>query len=271
MTKKQDEKQELQTAKGEQLPDFLRNADAGAGMEGADVDSFAIPFLQVLQKGSPQCDESLGDPLFDPDARPGQLVNSVTQERFDGKEGVDFVPCAFQRRFLKWGARKAGGGFEGDFTPEEVNALRDQGKIVSVEGRLFEPLADGSVSEDLSSVYRDTRMHFGLLLTDAGPQQVLLSLTSTQIKKSKALMSLLRLQKANGKQLPTFANIIRVTSVPESNDQGSWYGVKFDHNGYVQDQALYEEGMAFWEAVAAGSARVQHEAAAESESPQGMF
>ena len=34
--------------------------DAGAGMEGATAESFAIPFLGVLQKGSPQVDEASG-------------------------------------------------------------------------------------------------------------------------------------------------------------------------------------------------------------------
>ena len=43
------------------LMDFA--ADAGAGMEGAGQESFAIPFLSVLQKGSPQVDEASGAAL----------------------------------------------------------------------------------------------------------------------------------------------------------------------------------------------------------------
>ena len=46
--------------------------DAGAGMEGATAESFAIPFLSVLQKGSPQVDEASGAALT---AASGSTVN----------------------------------------------------------------------------------------------------------------------------------------------------------------------------------------------------
>jgi hypothetical protein len=70
--------------------DFL--ADIGGGMEGTDKESFAIPFLKVIQKTSPEVDEA--DAAYNAKAKPGMLMNSVTGELFNGKTGLTFLPCA---------------------------------------------------------------------------------------------------------------------------------------------------------------------------------
>ncbi len=51
-------------------PDHFE-ADAGMGMEGTTVESFAIPFLLVLQSLSPQVDEAGGTAIEG--ARPGMF------------------------------------------------------------------------------------------------------------------------------------------------------------------------------------------------------
>src|SRR5215207_5859746 len=65
--------------------------DAGKGMEGADKDSFAIPFLSILQGLSPQMDPDSGIP----GAKLGMIVNTVTNELYST---LKVVPVAFQRR-----------------------------------------------------------------------------------------------------------------------------------------------------------------------------
>ena len=84
---------ETNTALAVMAADFA--ADAGLGMEGADKSSFAIPFLSILQGLSPQLETVDG-------AKPGLFINSITNEVF--KE-VLVIPCAFQRRFLRWAPR----------------------------------------------------------------------------------------------------------------------------------------------------------------------
>ena len=86
--------------------------DAGQGLEGADKDSFAIPYLVVLQPMSPPVAEGTLE-----GAKPGLFLNSVTQELLTE---IDLVPVAFQRRFLLWAPRKLGGGFKGEFSPIDV-------------------------------------------------------------------------------------------------------------------------------------------------------
>lgn len=67
-------------------------ADAGAGLEGTDRDSFAIPFLTVLQPTSPQLETIEG-------AKAGGLINTVTNTLY--ADGVTIIPCSFQRRWVR--------------------------------------------------------------------------------------------------------------------------------------------------------------------------
>jgi hypothetical protein len=239
-------------------------ADAGAGMEGAGQESFAIPFLSVLQKGSPQVDEASGAAIDG--ARAGMLFENVTGRLFSGKEGVVIVPCSYRREFLRWGARDNGGGFKGAYSPEEIAEMRAKNQVVDVEGKLYAPETDGSVNPNKSDRFNDTRNHYVLIMDEASGAwtEALLSLTSTQIKKSKMLMSALASVKLkNGAdQLytpPTFANYVRVTTAGESNDKGTWFGVKFELAGTVDRAEVYAAAKAFHSNIAKGGVQVKYD------------
>lgn len=250
-------------------------ADAGAGMEGADKDSYAIPFLRVLQKLSPQCDEA--DAQYIEGAKGGMLINTVTNELYDGDTGVVILPCAFQRRFLRWAPRGSERGYMGEMLPEEVAEMRAEGLVKELEGRLYVADSDGNVSEKKSDRIVDTRSHFCLVVDDEGnASQVVFPLASTQIKKSKQLMSMLtsaKIATANGHITPpTWMNKIRVTTTLESNDQGSWYGVKFTGENFIESPDLYAAGKAFHDAIAAGELKANYQQAAEeAASGEGKF
>lgn len=258
--------------------DFDFDANAGAGLEGAGQEAFAIPFLTVLQKTSPQVDEDSG--LHIPGARSGAILETVSGRLYDGKVGVLLVPCAYKRSFLRWGPRTGeGGGFKGELTPDEVALMRAKGQIVEMEGRLYAPTEDGSVNVNRSDRFSETRNHFCMLMDEEfGAKQVLLSLTSTQIKKSKALNSILTSVRIRGKNglvnPPTYGNVIRMTTVSESNDKGSWYGVRFERVrmlGQTEDGAsmagdqralerdIYEAARQFHETVMAGAVAARFE------------
>jgi hypothetical protein len=249
------------TKKEEQLPSVIDfGADAGGGMEGTDKDSFAIPFLKVLQKISPQCDEA--DAAYVEGAKGGMFYNTVTGEL---STEVIFLPCAFQRRFLRWAPRGSDQGFKGEYLPEEVAELRDSGEVRELEGRLYFPTESGEVHEKKSDRLIDTRSHFGI--TEGGVQ-FLMPLSSTQIKKSKQLMSMLSAKKINGVTPPTWMSRIRATSVLESNDQGSWYGVKFESVGELTDPALYAAAKTFHKLISEGAAKARYE---ETHEDDGKF
>jgi hypothetical protein len=239
-------------------------ADAGAGMEGAGQDSFAIPFLSVLQKGSPQVDEASGAAVEG--AKAGMLFENVTGRMFSGKEGVLVVPCSYRREFLRWGSRDNGGGFKGAYTPEAIAEMRAKGQVVEVEGRLYAPEPDGGVNPNRSDRFNDTRNHYVLIIdqTTGAWTEALLSLSSTQIKKSKMLMSALasvKLKNGAGQLYtpPTFANYVRLTTAGESNDKGTWFGVRFELAGTVDRAEVYAAAKAFHTNIAKGGVQVKYE------------
>lgn len=247
--------------------------DAGAGMEGATAESFAIPFLSVLQKGSPQVDEASGAALEG--AKAGMLYENVNSKLLDGKAGVHIVPCSYRRVFLRWAPKGSdGAGFKGELAPEVVADMRAKGEVVDMDGKLYIPLADGTVNDKKCDRISDTRNHYVLLLDadTGGWKEALVSLTSTQIKKSKMLMSALASVKVNGPSgmftPPTFANVVRMSTVPESNDKGTWFGVKFELAAQVDRAEVYAAAKAFHASVSKGSVVAKYEDAEDGVSEQ---
>lgn len=187
----------------------------GRGFEEADVDAFAIPFLIVLQKQTPQADPD--DDAYIKGAKPGMFMNTVTLDLF---EEVEIIPCAFQRRFNRWAPRDLGGGFKGSFMPSMVPEMEKAGTIkLSEEGRWYFPLPDGTINEKKCDVLTDTRMHFCQLVTDEGLQPVLVSLSRTQLKKSKQWMTLMQ-QKGGDMWNLVYSSKTK----DEENDKGKWKG-----------------------------------------------
>lgn len=241
--------------------------DAGHGMEGAGQDSFAIPFITVLQKGSPQVDETSGVAIEG--AKAGMFFDTVNARMFNGKDGITIVQCAYRRVFLRWAPKgQDGSGFKGELSVDEVTRLRAEGKIVEHEGKLLFPLPDGTLNDKKCDRVSDTRNHYVLLLDDSGSwTEALMSLTSTQIKKSKMLMTALtsvKLKGPNGMFMPpTFANKVHVTTVPENNDKGSWFGVRFEARGQLdvsgEEAAIYAAAKAFHASVSKGAVEVRYE------------
>jgi hypothetical protein len=229
--------------------------DAGSGMEGTDRDSYAIPFIRVLQQLSPQC--TAGKTGYIKSAKPGMIINTVTGDLIDGEDGIMFVPCAYQRRFIQWGARASGAGFKGEHNPEDIAAKISSGELVKSpdDGRIY---YEGKTNPKKDDYFADTRSHFGLVLTDAGPVQALLSLTGSQIKKSKQLMGILSAVRIKGATPPTWMSKIHITTVAESNDQGSWHGVRVEHAGFIDSAEVYEAGKIFHDMIVAGQAKADY-------------
>lgn len=218
-------------------------ADAGMGMEGVDKDSFAIPFIALLQGLSPQLETVDG-------ARPGLFINTITDELF--KE-VLVVPCAYQRRYLRWAPRSEGGGYKGEYNPIDI----ETGKILGVEKG-----ADGRMRLEGDEL-KDTRNHFVLMQSETGAwQPALLSLSSTQIKKSKRWMSRIQgieLRTPEGKPFnpPSFSHVYKLKAVKEENSKGSWWGLDIELVEPVQDAEIYARAKEFNKQVAAGEVKVQ--------------
>lgn len=226
------------------LPAIDMFADAGMGMEGVDKESFAIPFLAVLQGLSPQCETVEG-------AKPGLLINTVTNALM---QTALVVPVAYQRRYLRWTPREAGGGFKGEMKVSEVDALMAAGKAVRDE-------TNGRIMFE-GDVLKDTRIHFAFLLRDdGGYERVILSMAGTQVKKSKRWMSLIngiQVKAPNGAMFtpPSFSHYYSVKTVKEENDKGKWHSFDMSLGGRIEDAGLYNAAKEFHSQVTAGKVNV---------------
>lgn len=233
--------------------------DAGAGFEQTDSDCYAIPFLKLLQAMSPECDEAKGTAIEG--ARPGMFYNTSTGELYDGDRGVFLLQVEFDRRFLHWRPKSdAGGGFLGAISVAEAEGMhtREAGPDERPRGARF---------LDDDTYLNDTREHYCLVakVPPDGQQPTewsmcLVSLTSTQIKKSKKLMmalSSLRLKNGAGQsfQPPTYSRWIHAKRTPEKNGEGSWWGWDFTLSTPLKSRAALDEAKGFREAILSGAAK----------------
>lgn len=227
---------------GSNVPAELLEAfkeDVGQGFEETDQQSFAIPFLVVLQANSPQCKRSDGS--YIPGAIEGMFFNTATEELFDGEKGITVCPAHFKRVYTEWtGTKDEGGTFAGEHdvaTGEEIlrNCHRDE---------------DGNDRTEDGHIIVDGRNHYLILVKEDGTfEPVLLSLTSTQIKKSKKWVT----QMKNIHPVMS-SQMWKLTTVGESKDKYTWSGIKVEHIGMVQSMAVYQAAKEFHEMVRSGKA-----------------
>lgn len=234
-----------------ELEAFDFGADAGDGFEGQTSEDYAIPFISVLQGLSPQCeDEELG-------ARPGMLYNTVTEEVYSGKEGIEIVPVVTQHVFVEWVPRDQGGGFVGihQIDSDVVKAARE----ASTEfGKFFTP--EGNTLTETFYVY-------GLMVDEDGNEMVVvLPFTSTKISVYKKWNTRLGTFRIGGQRPPLFAHRVRVTTEKQDNTKGSFYNLVLKPaEGDMKSSLLNPKGDVFAAAKAArelvtgGNARVAYD------------
>lgn len=232
--------------------------DANSGFETADAEAYAIPFLNILQSGSPQVKKS--DGAYIKGAEEGMLFNTVTQELISD-EGVVVIPCYYKRSFIKWAPRETGGGYRGEVSPSDPQVTAGK---TNAEGQLID--AEGN---ELT----DTRTHYVLVLDkNGGYQPAVISMSSSQLKKSRQWMSRmngLKFTRADGTLFtpPMFSHTYRVSTAAESNDKGSWFGWKIESGAPVDNPALYQAAKAFRDAVSSGEVKEQQPAQNFGSSP----
>lgn len=223
------------------LPEDL-DLPAGAGLEEADRDSYAIPFLTILQKTSPQADAD--HEAFIKGSRPGMFLDTVAQELLDSeKEELSIVPVFYRRAFIEWKTRDDGGGFVGEHTVAEANTMN------------YERTEKGDMLPNGHQIV-DTRYHYVILVRGDGRlQPMVITMTSTQVKKSKRLVSDMDLQMTANNLKATFQTKYKISTVGESNEHGTWRGWVVARNGLVDDQAQLNAAINFYQAIKSGEVK----------------
>jgi hypothetical protein len=223
---------------------------AGAGLEGTDQESFATPFLSILQSGSPQVKKT--DAKHIEDAEEGMLLNTVDNELFNGEEGVMIVPCAYRRAYVEWIVREDGGGYVSEYLPGEQpeTQVDDKNRDIIVN-------AGDSDGHEL----KDTRYHYVLVVrADGSIEPMIIGMSRTQLKPSKALMSMVGKNvwpdgQKRLKSPPSYVWNYILKVVPQTNKEYSFWNWQVTRSSGVTDAAVIQAAIDFHKAVQSGDVR----------------
>ena len=222
--------QQANTAQAKELEKKKQNlpqaidleGSAGEGQEFITARDTKLPILKILYANSPVLNED--DGKYIETAKQGDIYNEVTGNLWKGKEGIIVVPCLYINTFNEWKDR-------GDSPGRPVKIHTDPA-IMSETTR-----GDDNKDRLPSGNYvEDTGNHFVFILDkDYIPQeQALITMKSTQKKKSKTWNSMMQTRRMKGSKgffrPPTWATTYKLTTTKESNSQNHWYGwvVEFD-------------------------------------------
>lgn len=221
--------------------------DAQSGFNGMTQEDFALPFLKLLTSTSPEIGEMEG-------AMPGMVLNSVTNELYDGKKGLLVIPTAYVRQYIEWAPRGSGSG-----APIAIHSATSD-----ILTRTHREPGDNKDYLDNGNYVENTANHYVMVLGDDGiPTPALIVMRSTQLKKSRKWNSMMMSTKLMGKSgpytPPMYSQIYRLTTQAESNDKGKWYGWEIERVGSVEDMTVYAAAKSFANSIGNGDVKVKHQ------------
>lgn len=243
--------------------------DAEAGSHGFKREDLTLPFIRVLQKLSPQLDKSESE--YIENAEEGDFINTATKEVYNGGNGLHFVPVVYTINYTEWTPREQGGGLIADHGTDKgclIGTKREKGKEMTPRGTII--VTSG--------------LYFGFLvnLVTGDVEQAIVPMASTQLKKSRSLNSVIQnfRHAVATKDGPRRINprmwfhLLKITTIPESNDQGKWMGLKVERIGSVLEHEwghkAYQAGRDLAELFEKGELKMRAEQlGGESESGDG--
>ena len=226
-------------------------ADADAGSENMAQDDLALPFLKVLGQLSPEVNKR--DGKYVEGAEPGMILNTVSNEIYDGSKGIEVLPVYYRRSYVEWQDR-------GESKGAPVAIHDATASIVSTTTR------DKSYKDRLpnGNYLENTANHFVVLLAKT-PTTALISMKATQLKVSRKWNSMMMGIKMQGKNglftPPTYSHIYKLKTDQMSNDKGTWFGWDVSKVGPITNKAVYDIAKKFAERVGSGEVIAKPEAA----------
>jgi hypothetical protein len=243
-------KQEAQIAKRENAGPLATNvfeADAGQGIANIKQEDLALPFLKVLGQLSPEVNTREAKHVEG--AQPGMIINSVTNELYDGEKGIQVLPVYYKRQQIEWQDRGESKG-----APVNIYDAGDDIPKTTRDKSNKDRLANGNYLENTVS-------HFVVLLGKT-PTTALISMKATQLKISRKWNSMMMGIKMQGKNglftPPTYSHIYKLKTVQQSNDKGTWFGWDVSKVGPIADKGVYEIAKGFSNNVAKGAVVAKH-------------
>ena len=232
-------------------------ADANAGSQNMTQEDLALPFLKVLGQLSPEVNKM--NEKFIEGAEPGMIFNTVTNQLFDGKKGVDVIPVFYERKYVEWQDRGASQGSPVAIHDADSDIVSSTTRDKSFKDRL----PNGNYLENTANHY--------VIFMNGSPSSALISMKATQLKVSRKWNSMMMGIKLNGKNglftPPTYSHIYNLKTFQMSNDKGTWFGWDVTKVGPVENKGVYELSKNFATQISKGKVKVKHGTEETSSTP----
>lgn len=250
MAKTPAKKENTQVAVPDDLDIF---ADANLGNENVGQNDIVIPRIQIAQALSPEIKKTKSE--YIEGAEEGSVFNTATRQLYTTPLLV--VPVAYNRRYIEWIPRSAGGGLVNPDHDESILEQCERGE----KGGYVLPNGNEIV---------DTPEHFVLVVNGDSYEQAVMSMAGTKAKVSRQWNTLIRNLKvrnpSNGQSVnpARFYGSYLFEVVPESNDQGDWMNWKVRYNKPTLEieelgTDLYREARNFYALIREGNVKAEVE------------
>jgi hypothetical protein len=191
--------------------------EAGGGFEMARQDDYGIPFLVILQKGSPEVDPDHKDYATKriQGAQSGMIMNTLTRKIvFDGQgDPMQFIPCSYVKLYQEWRQREQGGGFIQSHRNATILTeckRNDKNQDILPNGNMI------ITTSYFQGLYMD--------LDEVEWKQAIIAMNSTQLKKARSWLNMASSIRNGGVIPPLYSQVYQITTATEHNAKGSWRG-----------------------------------------------
>jgi len=227
----------------------LFEADADAGSQNISQEDLALPFLKVLGQLSPEVNKRNGK--YVEGAEPGMILNTVTNDIYDGSKGIEVLPVYYQRQYVEWQDRGESKG-----APVAIHSAASDIMGKTTRDKSYKDrLPNGNYIENTANHY--------VVLLGKTPTTALISMKATQLKVSRkwnSMMMGIKMQGAKGLFTPpTYSHIYKLKTVQMSNDKGTWFGWDVSKIGPVSEKPVYAIAKTFAERVGKGEIQAKPE------------
>lgn len=205
------------------------------GFENVQARDLGIPFLIIVQSGSPEI--KTGDPrhaqMKIPGAVEGSVINTVSRKILHQPGGppLEVIPLYWDKLYVEWKPRQgtSGGGLVASHRDESLlSKCRKNEKGLDI-------LPNGNVLVT-------TAYFYVLYKDDEGEEfkQAIIGMSSTQLRASRSWLNIsqsIKVQLPDGRKVtpPLFSHRYLLTSTPQNNDKGSWMGWKVEVGEVLSD------------------------------------
>ena len=189
--------------------------DAGLGLENVSVEDVKLPFLKILEKTSEEVNSR--NAKYVKGAEAGMILNTLTNQLYDGKKGINVVPAFYNRNFVEWADRGTGSGAPID----EYDVTDPVVKTTTRDKSNKDRLPNGNY-------LANTAYHYVLNITDDIPSTAVITMTFSRLVSSRrwnGLMMGLKSKTKDGRIItpPSFSHIYNLKTVQQTNTRGDWF------------------------------------------------